>query len=229
MGIIFPHKARVISVSTLNHNVILLQITKPWKFDFKIGQAVDLSIDKPGYELAVAPFTLANVPTDDHLEFVIKVHENADALTQGIAKLRPNDMVQLSYAWDSYSYKGSGTFIAAGTGITPFLPIFRNMKNNGIDIKQEHRLIYANQTKNDVLYYNKLKHLFSTKLSVILSRTKSKSFPFGKIDKDYLLNLVESTDQNFYVCGPKQFEEDIKTHLITIGVKQDYIQTGYKF
>lgn len=229
MGIIFPYKAKVINVSTLNHNVILLQITKPWKFDFNIGQAVDLSIDKPGYELAVAPFTLANVPTDDHLEFVIKVYENPNALTQGIAKLQPNDIVQLSYAWDSYSYKGSGTFIAAGTGITPFLPIFRNMTKNGIDVKQEHRLIYANKTKNDVLYYNKLKQLFSTKLSVILSRTRSKNISFGKIDKDYLLNLVQSTDQNFYICGPKQFEEDIKTHLITIGVKHDYIQTGYKF
>lgn len=229
MGILFPHKAKVISVSTINHNVILLQITKPWKFDFHIGQAVDLSIDKPGYELAVAPFTLANVPTDDYLEFVIKVYENPNALTQGIAKLQPNDIVQLSFAWDSYSYKGSGTFIAAGTGITPFLPIFKNMNNSGIDVKKEHRLIYANKTKNDVLFYKKLKQLFSTKLSVILSRTKSKNFPFGKIDQDYLLNLVQSTDQNFYVCGPKPFEDDIRTHLMTIGVNQDYIQTGYKF
>lgn len=120
MGIIFPHKAKVISVTTLNHNVILLKITKPWKFDFKIGQAVDFSIDKSGYELAVAPFTLANVPTDMHLEFVIKVYDNPKALTQGIAKLQPGDTIQLSSAWDSYFYKGKGTFIAAGTGITPF-------------------------------------------------------------------------------------------------------------
>lgn len=229
MSLTFPHKAKVISVSTINHNVVLLQITKPWKFDFNIGQAVDLGIAKPGYELAVAPFTIANVPTDEHLEFVIKVHENTDALTQGIAALQPKDIVHLSYAWDSYSYKGSGTFIAAGTGITPFLPIFSNMTNEGIDIKQEHMLIYANQTKKDVLYYKRLKQLFSTKLSIILSRTKSKNLPFGKIDEEYLVNLVQSTEQNFYICGPRQFEEDIKSHLMTIGVNQGNIQTGYKF
>lgn len=51
MGIIFPHKAKVISVITINHDVIELLITKPFKFDFSIGQAVDLSIDKPGMSL----------------------------------------------------------------------------------------------------------------------------------------------------------------------------------
>lgn len=152
MGIKFPHKGKVISVTTLNHDVILLQITKPFKFEFKIGQAVDLSIDKSGYELAVAPFTIANVPTDDHLEFIIKICPSTNGLTQGIAKLQFNEIVQLSFAWDSYTYQGGGTFIAAGTGITPFLPIFKNMSENGIDIKLEHRLIYANKTKSDVLY-----------------------------------------------------------------------------
>lgn len=229
MSFTFPHKAKVISVTAINHDVILLQITKPFKFEFNVGQAVDLSIDKPGYELAVAPFTITNVPTDDHLEFIIKVCPTINGLTQGIADLKPNDIVQLSFAWDSYSYKGKGTFIAAGTGITPFLPIFRNIENEGIDLKQDHTLIYANKTKKDILYYKKLKALFSSKLSVVLSRTKTKDFQFGKVDKDYLMNLVSSTEQNFYVCGPTQFEQDIKSHLITLGVRKRDIQTGHKF
>lgn len=229
MGFIFPYKAKVISISTLNHNVVVLRTTKPWKFDFTIGQAVDLSIDKPGYELAVAPFTLANMPSDDYLEFVIKVYDSSSGLTRGIAKLQANDVVQLSYAWDSYSYKGSGTFIAAGTGITPFLSIFKSMSNNGVDVRQEHQLIYVNKTKKDVLYYEKLKQLFSSKLSVILSRTKSANFTNRKIDHTFLFNLIQSTDQNFYVCGPKQFEEDVKMQLMTLGVIQENIQTGYKF
>ena len=229
MGIKFPHKAKVISITSINHDVILLQITKPFKFEFKIGQAVDLSIDKIGYELAVAPFTIANVPTEDHLKFIIKICATKNGLTQGIAQLKSNDIVQLSPAWDSYSYQGSGTFIAAGTGITPFLPIFKSMSENGIDLEQEHRLIYANKTKDDVLYYRKLKELFNAKLSLLLSRTKSKDLHFGKIDRDYLIDLLESTDHYFYICGPKQFEKDIKYHLVSIGVMPNLIQTGYKF
>lgn len=61
MGIKFSHKAKVISITSLNQNVSLLQITQSFIFNFNIALAVDLSIDKPGYELAVAPFALANV------------------------------------------------------------------------------------------------------------------------------------------------------------------------
>lgn len=229
MGIIFPYKSYVLSLTVINHDVLSLKITKPWNFEFSIGQAVDLSIDKPGYELAVAPFTIANTPTDDYLEFVIKIYPTENGLTKGVSQLVKNDTVQLSKAWDSYKYDGSGTFIAAGTGITPFLPIFSDMQKKGIDVKKEHCLIYANKTKDDVLFYNRLKQLFSSKLSLILSRAKCRSHHFGKIDKDFLLKFIQNTEQQFYVCGPKKFEEDIRAYLITIGVNQDYIQTGSKF
>lgn len=229
MGFIFPYKSKVLSLTAVNHDVLSLKITRPWRFEFNVGQAVDLSIDKPGYELAVAPFTIANVPTDNYLEFVIKIYTTENGLTKGISELSKNDTIQLSKAWDSYKYDGSGTFIAAGTGITPFLPIFKDLQEKGIDVKHEHTLIYANKTKDDVIFYKKLKQLFSSNLSLILSRSRYGSHYFGKIDKNFLLKLVKSTEQKFYICGPRKFEEDVKLHLINIGVNQDYIQTGYKF
>ena len=227
MGFIFPYKTKVISVNPLNDNVVLLQIEKPPRFSFEFGQVVDLSIDKPGYELSVASFTIANTPTADYLEFVIKVYHHK-GLTEGISQLQPEDIVKLSYAWDSYAYKGGGTFIAAGAGITAFLPIFETIKDNSGDVMQEHSLIYADKSKNDVLYYKKLKGMFNNKLSVVLSRAKSKNLSFGKIDTDYLSKTIFDTEQYFYICGPRKFEENIKSHLVTIGVNQGNIQTGYK-
>lgn len=228
MGFIFPYKVKVISVGIINDNVISLRIEKPYGFRFELGQVVDFSIDKPGYELSVASFTIANTPTDDHLKFIIKVYPR-NGLTEAISKLQPKDIVQISYAWNSYAYKGSGTFIAAGAGITAFLPIFETIKDNGVDVKRDHSLIYTDKSKNDVLYYNKLRGMFNNKLSVILSRAKSRNLPFGKINEDYLSNIICSTEQYFYVCGPKRFEEDVKSYLVKIGVKSRKIQTGYKF
>ncbi len=227
MGFIFPYRVKVVSVETINDNVVLLTIEKPFRFEFELGQVVDMSIYKPGYELSVASFTIANTPTDDHLEFIIKVYSRK-GLTEGISKLLPNDIVQISSPWNSYAYKGSGTFIAAGCGITAFLPIFETIKDNGVDVKQEHSLIYADKSKNDVLYYKKLKGMFSNKLSVILSRAKSRNLPFGKIDAEYLSKIICSPEQYFYICGPRKFEVDVKSHLVTIGVKKRNIQTGYK-
>jgi|SRR5690554_1328836 len=227
MGFIFPYKTKVISVMALNNDVVLLKLEKPSRFRFELGQVVDLSIDKPGYELSVASLTIANTPADDYLEFIVKIYHRK-GLTEGISQLKPNDIVQISYAWNSYAYKGGGTFIAAGAGITAFLPIFETIKNNGVDVQGEHRLIYADKSKNDVLYYNKLKKIFNNKLSVILSRAKSRNLPFGRIDKDYLSQIISSTEQYFYICGPRKFEEDVQSHLVTIGVKRGNIQTGYK-
>lgn len=228
MGFIFPYKSKVIHIQNINHNVILLRITKPYNYFFKLGQAVDMSIDKPGFELSVASFTISNVPNDDHLEFIIKVYPRDNGLTKGIAQLKPNDIIQLSSAWDVYTYNGSGTFIAAGTGITPFLPIFKEMQEKGIDIKKHHSLIYANKTKDDILFYKKLKQLFHSRLSIFLSRTNYKNFYFGKVNQENLSELIHNSEQKFYICGPRRFEMDIKSFLINLGVKKDYIQTGYQ-
>lgn len=228
MEFIFPFKAKVLSLSTINEDVVLLKTEKPSIFNFKRGQVVDMSIDKPGFELSVGSFTIANTPADEHLEFIIKIYHRKEGLTNAISELKTEDCVQISYPWDSYSYKGSGTFIAAGAGITAFWPIFNSMDQNGVDVTQNHRLIYADKTKKDVLYHKQLKQIFRNKLSVILSRSKTKTLPFGRIDRDYLLNMIKNPEQYFYVCGPKNFEVEVKTHLLTIGVSQNNIQTGYK-
>jgi ferredoxin-NADP reductase len=227
MGFIFPYRVKVLSVETINDNVILLKIEKPFRFEFELGQVVDLSIFKPGFELSVASFTIANTPAEDHLEFIIKVYPRK-GLTEAISKLQPNEIVQISSPWNSYAYKGGGTFIAAGAGITAFLPIFETIEEHGIDVKQDHSLIYADKSKNDVLYYKRLKDMFNNKLSVILSRVKSRNLPFGKIDEDYLANRICSTEQYFYICGPRKFEKEVRSYLVTIGVKRRNIQTGYK-
>jgi len=228
MEFIFPFKAKVLSLSTINEDVVLLKTEKPSIFSFNRGQVVDMSIDKPGFELSVSSFTIANTPTDEYLEFIIKVYHRKEGLTNAISELKIDDCVQFSYAWDSYSYMGSGTFIAAGAGITAFWPIFNSMGQNGVDATQNHRLIYADKTKKDVLYPKQLKEIFRDKLSVILSRHHTKTFSFGRIDKNYLMDIVKNTEQYFYVCGPKDFEVEVKTHLLTIGVQKNNIQTGYK-
>ncbi|WP_421812749.1 hypothetical protein [Flagellimonas sp.] len=55
-GFIFPFTSTLIKKETVNHNVIRFSDQRPFGFQFIPGQAVDLSIDQPGFELDVAPF-----------------------------------------------------------------------------------------------------------------------------------------------------------------------------
>lgn len=228
MGLIFPYQSKVLNLTSINHDVLSLRITKPRNFEYNTGQVVDLSIDKSGYELSVASFTIANKPTDNYLEFIIKVYPRKKGITEAISELQPNATIQLSEAWDSYKYAGSGTFIAAGAGITAFLPLFKEFRDKGINIQNEHKLIYANKTKDDILFHKELKQLFSSKLTLVLSRNKLKNVYYGKIDENYLSKYIQNMEEKFYICGPKRFEKNIKEYLITSGVSQNHIQTGYE-
>lgn len=227
-GFIFPYRAKVLHKQEINHNVIRFHIQKPYGYTFTPGQAIDLSIDQPGYELEVASFTITNTKESPFLELYIKINPNKDSLTNGLASLDNGAILQISEPWDTYKYKGSGVFIAAGSGITPFISILDEQVSSGSVLK-DHSLIYANKRKEDILFKSEIKRLFGKNYIHILSASKARNMAFGRIDFLYLKEQIKNLNQYFYICGPIRFEEDIRKYLIQLGVKRRYIQTGYKF
>src|SRR5690606_7945389 len=110
-------------------------------------------------------------------------------------------------------------FIAAGSGITPFIPIFNKLANSGSFIK-DHTLIYANKGKEDILFKSELKRLLGKNYINILSTTKARNMVSGRIDFPFLKAQIKNPNQFFYICGPKKFEEDIRKYLIQLGAKR---------
>jgi len=229
MGFTFPYRAKILEKNYLNHNVIQFLIQKPYGYNYKAGQAIELSIDKPGYDLAVAPFTITNLNNDPYLELIVKISIEKGGLTHGLSTMSIGETLQITEAWGSYQYKGPGMFIAAGTGITPFLPIIKELKAEGENILREHTLLYANRTREDILFTAYLKKVFGKNCIHILSRSKSRNSIFGRINIEILQKYVHDLNQYFYICGPKPFEIDITKQLVRLGVRKAKIQTGYKF
>lgn len=121
-GFIFPYRARVLHKQEINHNVIRFHIQKPYGYTFKPGQAIDLSIDSPGYELDVASFTITNTEDSPFLELFIKISPNKDSLTNGLAALDNGAILQITEPWDTYTYKGSGGFYCRRVWYHPLYP-----------------------------------------------------------------------------------------------------------
>ena len=227
-GFIFPYRAKILHKQEINHNVFCFQIQKPWGYTFKSGQAIDLSIDLPGYELEVAPFTLTNTQDCPFLELFIKINPHKNSLTKGLAELPNGAMLQITEPWDTFKYKGAGVFIAAGTGIMPFMSIFRSLEKTNSKLK-DHKLFYANKLKEDILFESELKQILGRNYINILSCDNNQNKESGRIDFPFLKKRIKNFNQYFYICGPKHFEEDISKCLIFLGIKKKYIQTGYKF
>jgi ferredoxin-NADP reductase len=80
----------------------------------------------------------------DHLEFTIKIYSDHDGVTNQLGQLKVGDELLLHDVWGAIQYKGEGTFIAGGAGVTPFIAIFRQLQK---DKKLgNNKLIFSNRT-----------------------------------------------------------------------------------
>lgn len=113
-------------------------------------------------------------------------------------------------------YKGRGVFIAGGSGITPFISIFRDLYK-----KKElygNKLIYSNKTSEDVIMDKELKKMLKSDYVKLYTRQNVIGFVGRRIDRNYLIENIIDFNQHFYVCGTSDFVKSITTYLLDLGV-----------
>lgn len=119
------------------------------------------------------------------------------------------------------NFKGQGTFIAGGAGVTPFISILRDLKQKGS--LAGNRLIFANNEKKDIINKKEFETILGDDFRNILSVEKAEPYAHGFIDKKYLKKNVTSLNDFFYVCGPGPMMDAVEESLIKLGVKADQI------
>jgi ferredoxin-NADP reductase len=121
--------------------------------------------------------------------------------------------------WGTIEYKGKGTFIAGGAGVTPFIAILRMLRERGE--LSGHRLIFANKREADIILREEFDAMPGLEVVYVLSEENKNGFEHGRIDKQMLSRLTGSTDQHFYVCGPDGMVESINDALKQLGADPD--------
>ena len=77
-------QVKILSIENATHDVAHIITEKPKNLVFLPGQAVDVSINTPSWEDELRPFTFTSLPTDNHLEFFIKVYPEHKGVTAQI-------------------------------------------------------------------------------------------------------------------------------------------------
>lgn len=116
-----PYSVKILKKNWLTTNVLCLTLEKPPFYSYRIGQAVEVTLDLPQFYGDRAPFTLTSLNSDEYLELIIKVYPDHNGITLAISNLREGDKLIIGDPWDSYRNLGPGIFIAGGTGITSFV------------------------------------------------------------------------------------------------------------
>lgn len=209
------------SLKHITHDVLQIVTEKPEDYNFKPGQATEMSINKPGWKEERRPFTFTSLPESDILEFTIKTYPSHKGVTNELLQLKKEDELILHDVFGAITYKGMGVFIAGGAGITPFISIFRYLKSkNELD---GNKLIFANKTKEDIILKDEFESLLGNNFINILSDEKADKYAYGQITKSFLKTHIDSSCKNVYVCGPPPMMEAITKQLSTIGVDEKVI------
>jgi ferredoxin-NADP reductase len=140
---------KILSIEHLTHDVLKIVAEKPAGLAYVPGQAVDISINKPGWEKILSPFTFTSLPEEEHIEFNIKTYPSRHRITNELLSMHPGDELILGEVFGDIHYQGEGIFIAGGAGITPFIAIFKWLEKN--KTLGNSKLIFANKTKADII------------------------------------------------------------------------------
>lgn len=214
-------KVKILQINNVTHNVKSLKVEKPGRFIFIPGQATDVAINKPDFVDQKRPFTFTALNKWNHLEFTIKIYDDHKGVTNEIGKLKAGDELIIGEPWGDIHYKGEGTFIAGGAGVTPFIAILRDLKSKNQVAK--NKLIFANKTKNDIILKNEFEEILGKNFINILSDDKSGLYKSGFITKEFLQSVVDDFEKFFYLCGPPPMMDAIEKILEELKVDKNLI------
>lgn len=216
-----PQIIKIISIESVTHDVISIKTEKPAGLQFKPGQAVDVSLNKPGWEEELRPFTFTSLPEEKNLEFTIKTYPSHKGVTNQLRMAAAGDELIIQQPFGAILYKGEGIFIAGGAGITPFIAIFKDLK-----LKNEvgnNKLIFANKTKNDIILEDMFTLLLGSNFINVLSEEKIEGYEQGFISADLIKKNITENTKYYYLCGPPPMMKAMKKHLVVIGIDSKFI------
>ena len=214
-------RLKIINTHYTTHNVKRFVLEKPEGFEYAPGQSAHISIDMPGWEDQIRPYTFTSLQHWDHLEFIVKIYKDHEGVSSQLGKLNNGDELILHDVFGTIKYKGPGIFIAGGTGITPFIAIFRALFHS--ENLRNVALLYSNKTRDDIILHDELSEMLGPAYQNVFTQEGVIGFRERRIDRKFLIENIGDFNFRFYVCGPKNFTEEICEALISLGAKPEFL------
>lgn len=212
---------KILDTEYLTHNVKRFVVEKPLGFSYIPGHSTQLALPSPDGNEQWRSFSFTSLNEWDHLEFIIKIYNDHNGLTQQLGKVNAGASLLMKDVFGTIDYKGPGMFLAGGTGITPFISIFRalhysgNMRNIG--------LLYSNHYHDDIILHQELQQMLGNSYANFFSKEGVIGFGEKRIDRRFLIEVIRDFDNRFYVCGPESFVHDMSRYLMDLGARMEAI------
>lgn len=214
-------KVKITSLKHLTHDVLRITAEKPAQLLYHPGQAVDISVNKPGWENELRAFTFTSLPEDNFIQFTIKTYPSHNGVTNQLLSLHEGDELIVHGVFGDIQYKGEGIFIAGGAGITPFIAIFKQLeKTHSIG---NNKIIFANKAKEDIIDEERFRSLLGKNFINILSNEKVAGYEHGFVSAELIKKYMSENVKYFYLCGPDPMMAAVEKHLASLGISKEFI------
>jgi ferredoxin-NADP reductase len=214
---------KILDIADVTHNVRRYRFEKPEGFAFQPGQATDVSLDEEGWRDKKHPFTFTALTDAPYLEFTIKSYfdTGGDGVTERLYGYKPGQSLIIRDVWGTITYKGPGTFIAGGAGVTPFIAILRDLHRRRK--LAGHTLVVSNRTAGDIILRDEFEAMRELEIIWTVTDDPKANLLHERIDETFLKRHVGKWDQNFYLCGPDEMVKELRSTLQGLGASVENV------
>ena len=201
-------KKQVTSVRAVARDVFILSFTRD--FSFTAGQVVAIDLIPDGKPRL---YSIASGEKENEIEILFD-EKPMGSLTPRLSKLKPGDNIYVSKPFGTFKPEFSNcTWIAAGTGIAPFVSLLRSHST------QNCRLIHGGKLDEN-FYYSDLieKQLDTNQYIRCSSQQENTAYNKGRLT-EWLKNQNKLPLNSLYcLCGSAEMVVQVRDILISRGI-----------
>lgn len=206
-GKIALFKTSLSRIEEITTDVFILSF--PRTEDFRPGQmlAIALNINE-----APRLYSIASGNSDKEYRILFNV-QSEGFLTPRLADLKVGDSFFVSRPFGSfYGTKDADYWIAAGTGIAPFISMLESgMADNKV-------LIHGGRAKESFYFANQFKSVLKGNYLQCSSLIDETGIYKGRLTEYLKAKEYIETNRNYFICGSSQLVVDVRDILIEKGV-----------
>ncbi len=208
-------------------------IPKGIEFNFYPGQFFMVSFpDNPEIKTARA-YSISSSPIEkEYLEIALN---KVGPFTTKMFQLKPGDLLKFKGPYGKFYFsediKNDLVLIAGGTGITPLISIIRYCTDK--QSQNKINFFYSVKNSEEIIFHEEIKKLKGQnpnfKYYITITRPEEHhewEGRTGRIDFDLLKDEIQNPENKMYfLCGSKEFVENIISMLFNLNVKREQIKT----
>jgi len=210
-----------------NEEIYSLKFERPENFGFKPGQFLTVNLELDG-KMEKRAYSFSSSPTEkEYLMFTIKKEKK---VSKKLSEMESGDKLEARGPFGIFILDENFndiTFIAGGTGVTPFRCMIKYVADNKLN--KNIKLLYSARTEKDLIFNEEFQKIENTNpnFRFIPTTTRDETFKGkkGRIDEKFLKDNVQNLNEEiFYICGPTAFVEAIKEALLKLNVENKKIK-----